>query len=152
MTVRCAGAQRTVTYREYYTRCCINTVRPADDEHSVALNMQRIVIINVLYKVILHQVGHLPRVSIQSLMYKIKALCLILCTRLDANAEFIVTNTSNVSLWGLFNFKPYECRYCLNVSVLIYSFIDLDLFYLATLGVCQAMQCRLIGWLVKMNW
>jgi len=33
-----------------------------DDEHNVARNMQRIVIINVLYNVIVHQVGHLPRV------------------------------------------------------------------------------------------
>ena len=29
---------RTVTYREYYTRCCFNTIRPPDDEHSVARN------------------------------------------------------------------------------------------------------------------
>ena len=45
-----------------YTRCCINTIRPPDDEHSVARNMQRIIIINVLRNVIVHQVGHLPRV------------------------------------------------------------------------------------------
>ena len=32
-----------------------------DDEHSVARNMYRITIINVLYNVIVHQVGHLPR-------------------------------------------------------------------------------------------
>ena len=31
-------AHRTVTYREYYNRCCINTIRPSDDEHSVARN------------------------------------------------------------------------------------------------------------------
>jgi len=37
---------RTVTYREYYTRCRINTSRPPDDEHSVARNMYRITIIN----------------------------------------------------------------------------------------------------------
>jgi len=30
---------RTVTYREYFTRCCINTIRPPDDEHRVARNM-----------------------------------------------------------------------------------------------------------------
>jgi len=44
---------------------CINTINTnclPDDEHSVALNMYRIIIINVLYKVIVHQVGHLPRV------------------------------------------------------------------------------------------
>jgi len=52
----------TVTYREYYTRCCINTIRHPDDEHSVARNMWKIIIINILYKVIVHQVGHLPRV------------------------------------------------------------------------------------------
>jgi len=55
-------AHRTVTCREYYTRCCINTIPPADDEHSVARNMYRITIINVLYNVIVHQVGHLPTV------------------------------------------------------------------------------------------
>jgi len=38
-TARCAGAHRTVTYREYYTRCCINTIWPPDDEHRVARNM-----------------------------------------------------------------------------------------------------------------
>jgi len=32
-------AHRTVTYREYYTRCCINTTRPPDDKHNVARNM-----------------------------------------------------------------------------------------------------------------
>jgi len=32
-------AHLTVTYREYYTRCCINTIRPPDDEHRVARNM-----------------------------------------------------------------------------------------------------------------
>ena len=32
--------------REYYTRCCINTIRPPDDEHRVARNMYRIIIIN----------------------------------------------------------------------------------------------------------
>jgi len=30
--------QWTVTYREYYTRCCINTFWPPDDEHRVAPN------------------------------------------------------------------------------------------------------------------
>jgi len=50
------------TCREYYTRRCFNTIRPPDDEQSVARNMYRIVIINVLYTVIVHQVGHLPRV------------------------------------------------------------------------------------------
>ena len=53
-------AHRTVTYREFYTRCCINTISPHDDEHSVARNMYRIITINVLYNVIVHQVGHLP--------------------------------------------------------------------------------------------
>jgi len=69
VTVRCAGwegtsqpAHRTVTYREYHIRCCINTIRPPDDEHSVARNMYRIIIINVLCNVIVHQVGHLLRV------------------------------------------------------------------------------------------
>ena len=61
MTVR--FARPTVTYRQYYTRCCINTIRPPDDEHSVARNMYSIIIINVLYNVIVHQVGHLPRVA-----------------------------------------------------------------------------------------
>ena len=32
-------AHRTVTYREYYTRCCINKVWPPDDDHRVARNM-----------------------------------------------------------------------------------------------------------------
>ena len=32
-------AHRTVTYRDYYTRCCINKIRPPDDEHRVARNM-----------------------------------------------------------------------------------------------------------------
>jgi len=32
-------AHRTVTYRECYTRCCINTILPPDDEHRVARNM-----------------------------------------------------------------------------------------------------------------
>jgi len=57
-------AHRTVTYREYYTRCCINTIWPPDDEHRAARNMYRIIIINVLYNVIVHQVGHLPRIYI----------------------------------------------------------------------------------------
>jgi hypothetical protein len=35
-----------------------------------------------------------------------------------------------------------------NVLVLIYSFIDLDLFHLTTLGVVQAMQCLLIGFIL----
>jgi len=48
---------------EYYTRCCINTILPPDDEYSVARNMYRIKIINVLYNVIVHQVGNLPRVT-----------------------------------------------------------------------------------------
>jgi len=39
LQVKCQPAQRTVTYREYYTRCCINTIRPPNDEHSVARNM-----------------------------------------------------------------------------------------------------------------
>jgi len=51
-----------VTYTEYYIRCCINTIRPPDDEHSVARNMYRIITINVLYNVIVHPVGHLTRV------------------------------------------------------------------------------------------
>jgi len=49
-------ARRTVTYREYYTRCCIHTFWPADDEHSVARNtctldghLQR-VLYQMLYK------------------------------------------------------------------------------------------------------
>jgi len=32
-------AHRTVNYIEYYNRCCVNTIRSADDEHSVARNM-----------------------------------------------------------------------------------------------------------------
>ena len=32
-------AHPMVTYREYYTRCCINTIWPPDDEHWVARNM-----------------------------------------------------------------------------------------------------------------
>ena len=47
-------AHQMVTYWEYYTRCCSNTIRPPDDEHSVARNMQRIAITNVLYNVIVH--------------------------------------------------------------------------------------------------
>ena len=46
---------------EYYTRCCINTIWLPDDEHRVARNMYRIIIINVLHNLIVHQVGHLPR-------------------------------------------------------------------------------------------
>jgi len=38
-TVPSQPAHRTVTYREYYARCCINTIRPPDDEYSVARNM-----------------------------------------------------------------------------------------------------------------
>jgi len=53
---------RTVTYREYDTRCCINTIWRPDDEHRVARTMYRIIIINVSYNVIVHQVGHLPTV------------------------------------------------------------------------------------------
>ena len=37
---------------EYYTKCSINTICPPDDEHRVARNMKRIIIINVLYNVI----------------------------------------------------------------------------------------------------
>ena len=44
------------------TRCCINTVWPPDDEHTVSRNMWRNIIINVLYNVTVHQIGHLPRV------------------------------------------------------------------------------------------
>jgi len=44
------------------TICCINTIWRPDDEHRVARNMYRIIIINTLYNVIVHQVGHLPRV------------------------------------------------------------------------------------------
>ena len=40
----------------------MNTIRPPDDEHSVARNMYWITIINVLCNVIVHQVGHLRRV------------------------------------------------------------------------------------------
>ena len=58
-------AHRTVTYRQHDTRCCINPIRPPDDEHSVARNMQRNTTINVLYNVIVHHVGHLPRVRVQ---------------------------------------------------------------------------------------
>jgi len=50
--------------RSFTERCCINTIPPHDDEHSVARNMYRITIIKVLYDVILHQVGHLPRVNL----------------------------------------------------------------------------------------
>ena len=32
-------AHRPVTYRKYYNRCCINTIRPPDDEHRVARNL-----------------------------------------------------------------------------------------------------------------
>jgi len=39
----------------------INTIWPPDDEHGVARNMYRIIIINALYNVLVHQVGHLPR-------------------------------------------------------------------------------------------
>ena len=63
-------APRTITYREYYTRFCINTIWPPDDEHRVARNMQRIIIIkNVLYNVIVHPVGHLPSVLNESVLY-----------------------------------------------------------------------------------
>jgi len=63
LTVHSQPAHRTVTYWEYYTRCCINTIWPPDDEHRVARNMWRIIIINVLYNVIVHEVGHLPKVK-----------------------------------------------------------------------------------------
>ena len=36
---------RTVTYTEYCTRSCVNTIRPPNDEHSVVRNMYRIIII-----------------------------------------------------------------------------------------------------------
>jgi len=39
VTVRYAGAHQMVTYWEYYTRCCINTIRPPDDDHGGARNM-----------------------------------------------------------------------------------------------------------------
>jgi len=39
-------AHKTVTYREYYARCCSNTILIPDDEHSDARNMWRITIIN----------------------------------------------------------------------------------------------------------
>ena len=32
-------AHRTVTYLEYYTNCCNNTIRSPDDKHSIARNM-----------------------------------------------------------------------------------------------------------------
>jgi len=32
-------AHLTVTYREYYTRCCTNTVLPPHDEHRIARNI-----------------------------------------------------------------------------------------------------------------
>jgi len=61
-------ALRTVTYREYYTRCCINTIRRPDDEHSVARNMWRNIIISLLCNVIVHQFGHLPTNRFKSLL------------------------------------------------------------------------------------
>ena len=36
-----------ITYRKYYIRCCINTIRLPDDEHRVARKMYRIIIINI---------------------------------------------------------------------------------------------------------
>jgi hypothetical protein len=51
---------------EYYTRCCINTIWTPDDENRAAQNMYRITIINVLYNVTVHQVGHLPKVIIST--------------------------------------------------------------------------------------
>ena len=60
-------AHWTVTYREYYTGCCNNTICPQDDEHRVARNMLRIIIINVLYNVIVHQVGRLRRIVLENL-------------------------------------------------------------------------------------
>jgi len=56
------GRAKDLSAPQYYTRCCINTILPPDDEHRVARNMYRIIIINVLYNVIEHQVGHLSRV------------------------------------------------------------------------------------------
>ena len=38
-TVPSQPAHRNITYREHYTRCCINTIRPPDDKHTVARNM-----------------------------------------------------------------------------------------------------------------
>ena len=32
-------AHQMVTYREFYTKCCINTIQPPDDKHSDARNM-----------------------------------------------------------------------------------------------------------------
>ena len=66
MAVRYAGREvpldlhsgRPLTENDY-TRCCISTIRPPDDEKDVARNMWRTVI-NVLYnKTIVCQVGHL---------------------------------------------------------------------------------------------
>ena len=56
-------AHRTITYREYYISCCINTIWPPDDEPRVFRNVYRIIIINVLYNVIVHQVGHLNKIA-----------------------------------------------------------------------------------------
>ena len=33
-------AHRTVTYREYYTRCCINSIWPPDDEQSCSKHVE----------------------------------------------------------------------------------------------------------------
>ena len=37
--VQVAPPHQTLTYREYYIRCCIDTILPPDDEHTVARNM-----------------------------------------------------------------------------------------------------------------
>ena len=43
--------------------CCINTIRPPDDEHTAARNMYRNIIIKVLRSITMHQVGHLLRMK-----------------------------------------------------------------------------------------
>jgi len=58
----CSSSGGQILLILYYNRCCINTISPPDDEHRVARNMYRTTIINISYNVIVHQVGHLPRV------------------------------------------------------------------------------------------
>jgi len=89
---------RLVAYREYYTGCCINTIWPPDDEHSVARKEQRIIIINV-YTIIANQVGNLTRVPVSSCKFQRHLLHTpkIICT-LKTASSFDTTVLTEYSL------------------------------------------------------
>ena len=47
-----------------FSQCSTCFKQHCDDEHFVARNMKRIIIIDLLHKLIVNQVGHLPRIII----------------------------------------------------------------------------------------